>query len=42
MISVAGQLFGADTSGMLYAFSPPRTATESCAPHCFSVYRRHP
>jgi outer membrane protein assembly factor BamB len=42
MISVAGQLVGADTSGMLYAFSPPRTATESCAPHCFSAYRRHP
>ena len=39
---VAGQLFGADTSGMLYAFSPPLTATATCAPHCFSAYRRRP
>ena len=42
MISVAGQLFGADTSGVLYAFSPPAKAAASCTPHCFSAYRRRP
>jgi outer membrane protein assembly factor BamB len=35
MIAVGGQVFGADTKGVLYAFSPPATAGGSCAPECF-------
>jgi len=35
MISAAGQLFGADTDGMLYAFVPPSAIGRSCTVNCF-------
>jgi outer membrane protein assembly factor BamB len=42
MISAAGRLFGADTSGALFAFSPPSGAAPTCAPNCFRAHRRPP
>jgi outer membrane protein assembly factor BamB len=35
MISVGGQVFGADTDGVLYGFSAPPGAAPPCAPSCF-------
>lgn len=35
MISVGGQIFGADTSGMVYGFSAPPGTPWPCAPSCF-------
>jgi outer membrane protein assembly factor BamB len=35
MTSAAGQLFGADTDGMLYTFVPPRAIGQSCMVDCF-------
>jgi outer membrane protein assembly factor BamB len=42
LISVGGQLFGADAAGFVYAFSPPGEPGVSCAPHCFVAHRRAP
>lgn len=35
IISVGGQVFGADTDGVLYAFSAPPGTPPPCAPSCF-------
>ncbi len=35
MISVGGQVFGADTEGILYGFSAPPGNAPPCAPSCF-------
>jgi outer membrane protein assembly factor BamB len=41
MISFSGSVYGADTSGMLYAFDPPGRRG-SCSPTCFPAYRQRP
>ena len=41
MISFSGSVYGADTSGVLYAFDPPGRRG-SCAPTCFPAYRQRP
>lgn len=35
MTSAAGQLLGADTDGMVYAFQPPSTIAAACALSCY-------
>jgi outer membrane protein assembly factor BamB len=40
MISVDGEVFGADTNGGLYAFSPPVRTGRSCSVGCFRRFRR--
>ncbi|MDX6435739.1 MAG: hypothetical protein QOK34_573 [Gaiellaceae bacterium] len=41
MISFSGSVYGADTSGVLYAFDPPGRRG-SCSPTCFPAYRQRP
>ena len=40
MISVAGEVFGADTDGVLYAFTPPEGPGRACSAACFRRFRR--
>jgi hypothetical protein len=40
MISVAGEVFGADTDGVLYAFAPPARIGRACTIECFRRFRR--
>jgi outer membrane protein assembly factor BamB len=42
VISAGGQVFGADTAGVLYAFSAPRGTARPCSPSCFRSFRRPP
>lgn len=35
IISAGGQVFGADTAGVLYGFSGPPGTSPPCAPSCF-------
>jgi outer membrane protein assembly factor BamB len=42
LISVGGQLFGADTAGVLYGFSAPPVTKPPCAPNCFRSFRSPP
>jgi len=42
VISVGGQMFGADTAGVLYAFSAPAATTRRSCPSCFRSFRRPP
>jgi outer membrane protein assembly factor BamB len=42
VISAGGQVFGADTAGVLYAFSVPPGTAPPCSPSCFRGFRRPP